>query len=166
MRVAYACDYLAYVRPYHGWIYWKAGRSSEAGENASLCRPQRRFLPVLYAGPAVRNSTTSTACAQMTHTHANYHRRFISKDWTATGFDIRVGTNGRMIAHTGPHHTPLDQYPAGLAKEDELHARFIAAMPAVFRAAQAVLEASTRPSESLMDEALDALETAVMEAAK
>jgi len=94
--------------------------------------------------------------------HANYFRRHIAKDWTASGFDIRVGTNGRMIAHTGPHHTPLDQYPAGLAKEDELHARFIAAMPAVYRAALAVLAASQQVEETLMEEALDGLNEAVM----
>jgi hypothetical protein len=93
-----------------------------------------------------------------------YTRRFIAQDWTATGTSVRVGTNGRHIADTGPHHTPLHEYPAGLAKEDEAHARFIAAGPAIYRAALAVLGASQQSDESLMDEALDALQLATIKA--
>jgi hypothetical protein len=90
-------------------------------------------------------------------THANYFRRFVAQTWTANGTAVRVGTNGRHIADTGPHHTPASEYPAGLAKQDEAHA---------FRASQAVLAASQQADESLMDEALDALQTAVLETLK
>jgi hypothetical protein len=99
-------------------------------------------------------------------THANYFRRFVAQTWTANGTAVRVGTNGRHIADTGPHHTPASEYPAGLAKQDEAHARFIASAPALFRASQAVLAASQQADESLMDEALDALQTAVLETLK
>ncbi len=95
-----------------------------------------------------------------------YFQRYILKRWTADGTSVRVGTNGRHIADTGPHHTPLDQYPKGLAKEDEAHAQFIAAGPAIYAAALAVLEARNQVEETLMDEALDALQDAVKEVVK
>jgi hypothetical protein len=98
--------------------------------------------------------------------HLNYHRRFLAQKWTANGNTVRVGTNGRYIADTGPHHTPASEYPAGLAKEDEAHAQFIAASPAIYAAALAVLEASQQAEESLMHTALDALADAVKEAVK
>jgi len=88
----------------------------------------------------------------------DYARRFIAQDWTADGTDIRVGTNGRHIAHTGPHHTPLNEYPAGLAKEDEAHARFIAAGPAIYRAAMAVLNTAEESNAKALANALDALQ--------
>ena len=43
--------------------------------------------------------------------------------WTAKGYDVRAG--GRMVAYTGPHHTPDDQYPKGCKLEDEANAEFI-----------------------------------------
>jgi hypothetical protein len=45
--------------------------------------------------------------------------------WTAKGYDVRAGQAGRMIAYTGPHHTPDDQYPKGCKLEDEANAAFI-----------------------------------------
>jgi hypothetical protein len=46
--------------------------------------------------------------------------------WTAKGYDVRAGQAGRMIAYTGPHHAPDDQYPKGCKLEDEANAEFIA----------------------------------------
>ena len=97
----------------------------------------------------------------------NYFQRYLTQDWTSNGNNVRVGTNGRHVAYTGPHHTPPHEYPAGLAKEDESHAQFIANGPAIYRAALAVLQILDRPATC--DEvaaAFDALETALKDAVK
>jgi len=96
----------------------------------------------------------------------NYFQRHLAQDWTANGNNIRVGTNGRHIAYTGPHHTPPHEYPAGLAKEDEAHAIFIAKSPAIYRAALSVIEAHRTCNSRTWHDSIDALETALKDAVK
>lgn len=102
----------------------------------------------------------------MTQDQQIYFRRYLARNWTAAGHTVRVGTHGRIIADTGPHHTPIAEYPKGLAIEDEIHARFIAAGPAIYRAALAVLDAREQGEETVMDDVLDTLADAVKEAVK
>jgi hypothetical protein len=44
--------------------------------------------------------------------------------WISDGYNVRQ-PSGRHIAHTGPSHTPANEYPASCRLEDEANARHI-----------------------------------------
>lgn len=52
-------------------------------------------------------------------------------DWTESedGYTIRIGTDGRIVAYTGPHHTPPEQYPESCRREDLANGRLIRDAP-------------------------------------
>ena len=65
--------------------------------------------------------------------------------WKADGYHVRQsGQHGtRMIAdvcYTGPHHTPLDEYPQSCRIADEANARLIAASPCLLKMLQRVAQ--------------------------
>jgi hypothetical protein len=51
--------------------------------------------------------------------------------WKADGYDVRQSSKvgSRMIAYTGPHHTPDSEYPKACRMADEVNARLIASAP-------------------------------------
>ena len=68
-----------------------------------------------------------------------------------------------MIAYTGPHHTPANEYPAGCRMQDERNAKAIAALPDLIEVASAMmlwLEAEARqgyPAGSMSSHAVPAM---------
>ena len=58
--------------------------------------------------------------------------------WVAKGYDVRQ-VGARMVAYTGPSHTPPEEYPKGCRLQDEANARLIAAAPDLLEALETVI---------------------------